>query len=66
MNRQNPEDDYINEEPHKISLCWNQPQLLIHLVEQCQNLNNLNLTGKQPTYYLPKNIQLSNVFGKKY
>ena len=42
--RQNPEEDLIND-PHKISLCWNQPQLLIHLVEKATNLTNLNLIG---------------------
>ena len=44
IDRQNPEDDLINE-PHKISLCWNQPQLLINLVDKAKNLSNLNLIG---------------------
>jgi hypothetical protein len=43
IDRQSPEDD-INE-PHKISLCWNQPQLLISLVEKAPFLASLNLTG---------------------
>ena len=32
-------------EPHKISLCWNQPQILIELVDKSPFLTSLNLIG---------------------
>jgi len=44
IDRQNPDDD-LSGEPHKISLCWNQPQILIDLVEKAPMLTSLNLIG---------------------
>lgn len=43
IDRQSPNDDF--NDPHKISLCWNRPQLLISLVDQATKLTSLNLLG---------------------
>ena len=37
--------NHLSGEPHKISLCWNQPQILIDLVEKAPKLTSLNLIG---------------------
>ena len=39
------EEDYDIEEVHKVSLCWNEPQVLISLVDHCESLQTLNLLG---------------------
>ena len=37
------EEDFNEDEPHKVSLCWNNPQVLISLVDHCPNITTLNL-----------------------
>ena len=39
------EEDFDIEEVHKVSLCWNEPQVLISLVDNCRSLQTLNLLG---------------------
>ena len=41
------EEDFNEDEPHKVSLCWNNPQLLISLVDHCPKIQTLNLLGKK-------------------